>query len=481
MMLLVLPFASAHTLYYSVNTSVPYSTNYSYSWICNNQTHNESVLITGSTPVFFNNSVVLDSNNNFSATQNNIFFNLSLTNLTLLDKNKTLKVGLGGLKDSKTLILSFNTSFYQPEPIIIHSDLFNNNLTYYIKKPISYEVLTNFSNYSRTYNVTFEFPSLNKTIIKNISFVDTQKPIISVYKPFDQMKVGGLYTFRIYYSDLSGINKINTSTNGDITISKSKRGDYINFLITPNEYGTFDINFSLTDGFNNTIVVPESFVITPKQQVFFKNFNIPRLRTGKTHIFDLYNGDYLSFNISLFKQSFSGNKTPVLWIKTNDGQVQLIPNTTQIISSNKLSLMIESDYEGDYDGSLRITYPRVIKGNNVFRFKTTFANYTLLPRENLSINGVVTNCKLVEEPNFEDSKVVCSVSLPYDTVSEDTLMIVPKRDFKWYQDSMNKEIREWQDKFKNQRFLKNTTLIILGIVLLSVFGWVAKPNFVFIK
>ena len=471
LILLFLPFVRAYTLNFSVNTTIPYSFNTTIN--CTNQTN--TTLFYNTTILFFDNkSFILTPNNNYSINQT--LYKIRLVNN---DNISDFKVNINNLNNTNLLRINFLTSFEQPEQVLLTSNLFPNQ-TYYVKNNMSFIIPTNLTNTSK-YNISFYLPLFNKTIIKNVSFIDTQPPKISVYRLFNQMLVGGKYLIRVFYFDNSPLGKINYSTNSNALISTIKKPDYVDFLITPEEYGILDLNISLSDIYNNSVNKSFSFIVGSNGNLFLPNLNIPRLRTGKTHIFNLYKGKLLKFNITLINESWNNqnnnSKSPVVWIKTGNSQVQLPFNTTQSVVTNSLGLMLTSNYDGVFDCKIRFDYPKVIEGNHVLSFHTTFANYTLLPEENLTINGVTTNCKLVEETNFEDSKVVCSVSLPYDTVSEDTLIIIPKRDFAWYQNMTQNKINEWRDKFENQRFLKNLILIIFGIILFSGFVWIVKPEY----
>ncbi|RKZ06892.1 hypothetical protein DRQ25_12900, partial [Candidatus Fermentibacteria bacterium] len=160
-------------------------------------------------------------------------------------------------------------------------------------------------------------------------------------------------------------------------------------------------------------------------------------------------------------------------ISISDGahDYELFENTTAQLETNTLILKITGLAFGKLHTVINIQYPEILKGNNQFWLDTTFAGYSLFKAQNYTVAGATTHCVLHEQEDFEQSTVDCCVSLPYDIDVEETLLLIPRRDFNWHETLQRNALESWERRFHSQVMWKNiflSLLILITVVILFI-------------
>jgi len=473
------------------NITVPFSDAQSYnqSW---------HVYINGSTPMYLGDAKFITTSSttgNWSGSSPNVLSQNIV--LLLSNDNATQNLTLVGY-DENLISFRFSSSYEKPETLILSYQGKNQSYSVFRDELVYMPLNLNYTSLAASIQtnqtalqtpIFYTIPGRNFSgnITPTITFTTT--PDITLVLDNKQIKVDDLVTDKIVINSKIPIISANVTSDKLIGATTFIKSDGVYFYIMPHEQGEYNFNYTVTDFFGNSKSIGATRQVQPSAVIYFKNIEIPSLKTGEILKLPIYNGTPILINFTMTELNFTataqyvqvGNQTvlvnqssPVekftdIFLSDESGNNYFLTlNRTIIVQQSKLYLNFRGMQQGNYRLVFQVGVPSTVKANDGFSMTLKTGNVSIFASQTFNINGRITTCELTNTEDLDTSLRRCWTEFPLmENLDNNDVVLMSGLDFQRYE-TLKEYDRENLRKVMQDQITVKTRLMWLFIILFII-------------
>lgn len=298
-------------------------------------------------------------------------------------------------------------------------------------------------------------------------------------------------------SQALGVCSLNT------TATPSINGKEVIFESIPQEYGTYVCDYKVKDMLGNIYSVSSTMDVLPSDTYYFRNVNIPSIKTGEEVKLKFYDGTPKTLNFTIKSIEYVITEPPPT--NASDAPPQLSPEEYAyirftdadsnsyypqkykelLVSRSPLYLSLRLAKEGNIRIVIQVQHDKSMKSNGEFTITARTGNYSVFENQSINVNGRVTECDAEAGVDGELMRH-CHVLFPLSENMDNDLVILTRQDYNAYEEGHKNELNLQQSKndavikkLKEWRNIFIVCFIITFIIMFYVWypwDWLVYPD-----